>query len=114
MKYSRNHHQYHHYHRVVRRHRNFARFVQPMRHYDDQQPAEFQFQAMQPNFNYLSDDMAEPLNHHKRHVHTSEQHLLRRVRSASIQSNANESSDLDDPKSSDRNGLRQRLRPVRK
>lgn len=112
MKYSRNHHQYHHYHRVVRRNRNYGRLVQPMRYYDDQQPAEFQFQAMQPNFNYLSDDTAEPPTHHRRHIH--EPYPIRRVRRAAIQNENSAIIAADVVNPNRRNGHKRRLRLMQK
>lgn len=113
MKYSRNHHQYHHYHRVVRRNRNYGRLVQPMRYYDDQQqPAEFQFQAIQPNFNYLSDDTDEPPTHHRRHIH--EPYPIHRVRRAAItkENSAIIAADIVNPNR--RNGHKRRLKLMQK
>lgn len=61
MRYSRYHHQYNHYHRVVRR--NYGRLA-GRRFYGLQHN---EFQAHQPNFNYL-DEQSDPSNHHRRYV----------------------------------------------
>lgn len=63
----------------MRRNRNYARLVQPIHYYDDNQQSEFP--AMQSNFNYLSHDEHEIRNHHKRHTSFDQSRLIRRIRS---------------------------------
>lgn len=72
MKYSRNHHhQYHHYHRIVRRNRNYGRFID--QRYNGFQSQHNEFQAHQPNFNYLSDDDIDSVHNHRRYVRDEQQ-----------------------------------------